>query len=67
MSKLEEVARRVFELRMETGVRQLMYPLVRFAGGEYVSKHTEIAWQEFKAGWEAAYLDCFSAEEYAPG
>ena len=38
-----------------------MYPLVRFAGGEYVSKYTEIAWQEFKAGWEAAY------EEYAPG
>lgn len=61
MSKLEVDARRVFELRMETGVRRIMYPLVRFAGGEYVSKHTEIAWQEFKAGWEAAY------EEYAPG
>ena len=61
MSKLEEDARRVFELRMETGVRGITYPLVRFAGGEYVYKYTEIAWQEFKAGWEAAY------EEYAPG
>ena len=61
MSKLEEYARRVFELRMETGVRGITYPLVRFAGGEYVYTCTEIAWQEFKAGWEAAY------EEYAPG
>ena len=61
MSKLEEDARRVFELRMETGVRGITYPLVRFAEGEYVSTYTEDAWREFKAGWEAAY------EEYAPG
>ena len=61
MSKLEEDARRVFELRMETGVRGITYPLVRFAEGEYVSTYTEAVWQAFKAGWEAAY------EEYAPG
>ena len=61
MSKLEEYARRVFELRMETGVRGITYPLVRFAEGEYVSTYTEAVWQAFKAGWEDAY------EEYAPG
>lgn len=61
MSKLEEDARRVFELRMETGVRRILYPLLRFAEGEYAYTYTEDAWQEFKAGWEAAY------EEYAPG
>ena len=61
MSKLEVDARRVFELRMETGVWGITYLFARFAGGEYVYKHTEIAWQAFKAGWEAAY------EEYAPG
>ena len=61
MSKLEEDARRVFELRMEIGVGPILYPLLRFAEGEYVSKYTEATWQAFKAGWEAAY------EEYAPG
>jgi len=61
MSKLEQDARRVFELRMKTGVRPILYPLLCLAGGEYVSPYTETAWQEFKAGWEAAY------EEYAPG
>jgi hypothetical protein len=61
MSKLEEDARRVFELRMEIGEGPILYPLIRFAEGEYVYTCTEDAWQEFKAGWEAAY------EEYAPG
>lgn len=46
--------RKAFETHMRQGTRPLIYSMARLAGGEYLSKFTEEAWREFKAGWNAA-------------
>lgn len=49
-----QVARAYFIRRMELGTRPQIYCMIRLAGGEYLSRFTEDAWQHFVAGWLTA-------------
>jgi len=54
MSKFSDlVARDRFETWAKEGSRPAIYTIQELAGGEYLSTFTELAWQAYKAGWDA--------------
>jgi hypothetical protein len=54
MAEKYQVARAAFEWLMRLGIRPILYPLQRLAGGDYVSPYTQIVWEFYRDGWLSA-------------